>query len=633
MRRDYLHFSLYSQHHRVLLLGGLMFLGILVLIFRAYTLQIENSGKALKVQARQTLRRIRIPARRGRILSSDQVILADNEPGFSLLFYPGEMRFNRRRKTIDYMLCAAESFSRAIGKDSPLTRERITLHLNTKPGLPLVLFSRLSPQEAARLYEEIGNWRGVDLESETSRCYPGGRLACHLVGYTGIDLAKKPQDKEDFFYYIPDTVGRNGVEQVADLVVPGTGIRGLRGTPGSSLIRVDHLGFARNEPVEKSDPVDGNHIVLTLDSRAQRIAEDLLDGSRGAIVVLDAANGDILAAASSPGYDLAKFVPVLPRAYYDALQKDPDRPLIHRAFQGSFTPGSIVKPLVCLGYQTAGLSPYDKVLCDGFNEIGNAVVRCAAYRRGGHGEMDMMDAIKHSCNSFMIQNMLMIGKTNVCETMRHAGIGRKTGVEIGESAGIFPSEEVKMRRFRTRWNAYDSALLSIGQGIIEVTPLQAALFAAAIANGGTVWRPHLIKNAVDPYGNILFTRPVVAVDFLDGTPEMLKVIRDGMDQVVNAPGGSGRRAALEGLKLCGKTGSAEIGKKPNLRINAWFIAFTTYKKRTYSIAVLQENARSGGSSCAPLASEFFRQYLLNAPKRADEELSKPDDEADPTLYL
>ncbi len=633
MRRNHLRFSLYSQHHRVLLLGSLMFVGVLVLIFRAYTLQIKNNDKALKIQARQTLRRIRIPARRGRILSSDQMILADNEPGFSLLFYPGEMRFNRRQKTIDYMLDAAESLSRSIGRESPLKRENVVLHLNTKPGLPLILFSRLSQQEAARLYEEIGNWQGVDLESETSRCYPGGRFACHLIGYTGIDLAEKPQDKDEFFYYIPDIVGRNGVEQVADRVVPGTEIRGLRGTPGSSLIQVDHLGFAHDEPIEKQDPVDGNHIVLTIDSRAQRIAEDLLGDSRGAIVVLDAANGDILAAASAPGYDLAKFVPSLPRAYYDTLRKDPGHPLIHRAFQGSFTPGSIVKPLVCLAYQTAGLSAYDQVLCDGFNEIGNAVVRCAAYRRGGHGELDMRGAIKHSCNSFMIQNMLAIGKKPVCETMRHAGIGRKTGVEIGESAGIFPSEEVKMRRFRTRWNAYDSALLSIGQGIIEITPLQAALFAAAIANGGTVWQPHLIKNAVDPYGNTLFTRTPVAVDSLNGTPGMLKVIRDGMDQVVNAPGGSGRRAALDGLKIYGKTGSAEIGKKPNLRINAWFIAFTTYKKRTYSIAILQENARSGGSSCAPLASEFFRRYLLNAPKRADEELLIPDDETDPTLYL
>ncbi len=610
-----------------------MLLVLLGLIFRAYTLQIKGEDDAREIQARQTLRRIRIPARRGRIISADRVILADNEPGFSLLFYPGEMRFNRRGKNVDYMLRAAETLSPLIGRASPLTKESVQQHLNTRPGLPLVLFSHLSAQEAARLYEEIGNWQGVDIEADFSRAYPGGRFACHLIGYVGTDLAKDPQDKGDFFYYIPDVVGRNGVEQIADLVIPGTDIRGLRGTPGSSLIRVDHLGFARNKPLEKEDPVDGNHIVLTINSRAQKIAEDLLTNSRGAIVVLDAANGDIIAAASSPGYDLAKFVPRLSKEYYDTLQKDADRPLIHRAFQGAFTPGSIVKPLVTLGFLTAELSPYATTLCDGFNTVGNAVIRCTAYRRGGHGELDTVAALKYSCNSFMIKNMLHFGKDAVCEVMRHAGIGRKSGVEIGESAGTFPTDEAKYRRFKTHWNAYDSALLSIGQGIIEITPLQAALYTAAIANGGTVWQPHLIKNAVDPYGRVLYRRTPVAVDHLNVTPEMLAVVQEGMAQVVNAEGGSGRRAALSELKIYGKTGSAEIGKKPNLRINAWFIAYVTYQKRTYSIAILQEDARSGGSSCAPLAKEFFRQYLLNAPTRDDEAPSMPDDEADSTLYL
>ncbi|MCQ2378220.1 MAG: hypothetical protein MJ016_03285 [Victivallaceae bacterium] len=611
MTRQEEHFPERSFRRRLSALGAILGIGLLVLFGRAFYLQVGGGDQAQDALIRQSVRRIRIPARRGRILTADKVIVADNAAGFSLLFYPGEMRFPRRQKTIDYMLAAAADFAAAIGRESPLTRDAVSRHLNMRPGLPLTVFSRLDEKETACILEKLRVWRGAEIEPDVSRVYPLGRFACHLIGYTGKDVLSTPDDRDEYFYYVPDVVGRNGIEKIADLRIPGSdGIRGLRGSPGYSLVQVDHLGFVRRHLIEKIDPVDGNHVVLTIDSRAQKIAENVLQDERGAIVVLDAENGDILAAASSPGYDLARFVPKLPSAYYRKLREDPGKPLLHRAFQGSYTPGSILKPLVAIGFLDAGMDLDRMIDCDGFNAVGNAIIRCAAYRRGGHGILHLVDALKYSCNSFMIKEMLEIDRNYVLSVLKRAGIGMPTGVELGESPGVFPTDENKRRRFGTAWNRYDSALLSIGQGIVEVTPLQAALYCAAIANGGTLWQPHLIGSVVDPFGNCIFTRSIVARGTI-AEPEKLDVIRTGMYQVVNSGDGSGRRAALDGLEIFGKTGSAEVGVRPHLRINAWFIAFATWENRTYALAIVRENASSGGSSCAPLAQEFFRRYLLN----------------------
>ena len=292
------------------------------------------------------------------------------------------------------------------------------------------------------------------------------------------------------------------------------------------------------------------------------------------------------------------------------MQNDPARPLVNRAFSGTYTPGSILKPLVSLGFLNSGIDPQELCFCSGMNEVGNATIRCAAYRRGGHGDVDMVSALRWSCNSYMIENILKVGKTPVREVLQRAGIGEGSGIELPEATGIFPNDEAKLKSFHRRWTSYDTALLSIGQGLITITPLQAAMYTAAIANGGKLLRPHIIKNVVDPFGNTLFTREVVVRNQLCENDDHLAVIREGMFEVVNSDTGSGRQAAVPGVDIYGKTGSAEVGVRPNIKINAWFIAFTEYEGKKYALAVIQENARSGGTSCAPLAAGFFRRYLL-----------------------
>ena len=320
-----------------------------------------------------------------------------------------------------------------------------------------------------------------------------------------------------------------------------------------------------------------------------------------------------MAAATAPRYDLSKFSPKLSGAFYDRLRKDPDRPLLNRAFQGSYTPGSILKPLVALALLKNGVEPGEEVECTGYSHIGDATIRCASYRRGGHGLTDLEHALEWSCNGYFIAMGVRIGEEPIFQMLRSAGIGQPTGVGISEGRGLLPDRELKRRRFGYRWNRYDTALLSMGQGIVMLTPLQAALYTAALGNGGTLWKPNLIRRLTDCDGRTVWERTPQSRGVLDASPEALDLVRQGMFKVVNSPEGSGRRGAVPGLEIMGKTGSAEVGPRSNRRLIVWFVACTEYRKRRYAVAVMVEDGASGGGDCAPLAAEFLREYLHPKP--------------------
>ncbi len=602
---------------RLILVGAFFLSGFLLIGSRLYLEQVQTGSEYRETISRQSVRRIRIPSRRGKIFTRDMVLLAGGARELNLIFYPEEMRSRRRAQTVRTILAAAETIAAAIGRENPLEQKEVERHLNIRPGLPITVFRNLTVEEAARALESARPYSGVDLEDDEVRTYPEGELAAHLIGYTRPQARETAEDHDRYFYYLPDQTGRSGIERAFDRlpdVQPVNGLLGtpdaplgLRGLPGYSLVLVDHLGFIRQSLIEKIEPVHGNNLVLTLDSRAQKLARQVLGRNRGAFVLLDAANGDLLAAASAPGIDLRDFSPVLTSAHYKKLLDDPNRPLINRALQGTYPPGSILKPLVALAFLNSGIPPETIVDCTGAVTIGDVTIRCAA--RHGHGPLDMVHAIARSCNPYMIENALKTGLTPITEILSAAGLGRATGIELPEASGIFPSDAYKRRHYRDRWKAYDTGLLSMGQGIITITPLQAALYAAAIANGGTIYRPHLVEKVVDPFGNVLQERRPETNSQLPVTLDMLETVREGMLEVVSAPYGSGREGAVPGLKIYGKTGSAEFGPRSDRRLITWFICFLTHGERTYAASVMVEEGVSGGRSCAPLAAEFFSRYF------------------------
>ncbi len=590
---------------RILLPAFLSMLGLLVIAVTLYLEQICSGKNHQQQVSLQSLRQIRIPARRGLIFTSDYKALTENRSAFELLFYPGEMRKRKRKQSVEHMLECANTISAAAGVKHSLTGKSIIRHLNTRPGLPIHVLRDLSDEKAAKVMEAARGIRGALVQPMDTRSYPEKRLACHLTGYTRPGDPKQAPDRNDFFYYLPDDVGVSGIERLCDGLVKSNNQPGLRGIPGYSLIQVDNLGYARKNLIERIDPVNGNHVITTINSHLQSTAEKLLLYRSGALVAVDASNGDILAAASAPGYDLSMFVPRISRTDYAKLLNDPDRPLFDRALMGVYPPGSILKPLMTLAYLKAGVDPAKRIDCKGYSEIYGIRIRCASHRRGGHGELDMIEALKYSCNVYMIEYAKSLGLYPMQEMLHQAGFGIKPGSGLPESAGIFPSDELKKLRTRTRWNTYDTALLSIGQGLIGITPLQAALYCAALANGGTVWKPNLILRMVDQSGNDIWQRTPQANGRLEITPEHLQTVARGMFEVVNSSDGSGREGRVDGLQVYGKTGSAEYGRKNNFRIYAWFIAYAKINSRTIALAIVAEDGESGGRTCAPIAAEFF----------------------------
>ena len=257
--------------------------------------------------------------------------------------------------------------------------------------------------------------------------------------------------------------------------------------------------------------------------------------------------------ASNPSYDPSEFVPRISTADYARLRNDPRKPLFNRAYQGAFSPGSIIKPLIGISLLENGSLPTETVYCDGYTKVGGHPIRCWI-KADGHGEVTLNDAIAVSCNDYFIESGLKLGLERLAATYKSAGIGSKTGFVLPETPGRLPS-----RAHKRRWTAFDTALISIGQGDVLVSPLQAALYTAAIANGGTLWKPNILKSILAADGSTVYSEQPEANGRIAASPQTLEMIRYGMFLSVNSDVGGSRRAHNEAIQLSGKTGTAEVG--------------------------------------------------------------------------
>jgi len=593
---------------RIGVFGLFLVIGYVVLLASMWSVQIEKGESHREQISRQSIRRIRIPSVRGRIYSSDGQIIADNRPAYDLAFHLEEMRQpGNRSRTVKYILDKMAEAGKEIGRRSTLSEDDIIRHMN-RPGLPMVAFENLTSVEMAKIVEMREPINGMDIMVRPLRFYPGGRVLSHVLGYTGFEDPKKADDKDEFSYYVPDQIGKEGLEAKLNRI-EGTPVelRGLCGEPGGSLVRVDHRGYIF-ETLSLEEAVSGNNAVLTIDWRAQKIAYRLLDGKTGAIIVMDADTGAIITMVSSPCFDPNEFTGRISSARWNQYMNDKARPLFNRATMGTFTPGSIVKPLVALGLleNHSDINPVD---CDGYTRIGNARVRCTGWKRGGHGSVDLEEALTVSCNDFFIEKGMILGLDKISAIFNAAGLGSKTGFILTESAGLVPTREDKLRLYKNRWNEYDTGLLSMGQGIILLTPLQVVDYVAAIANGGTLWRPYLVKEITSPSGHPLFVTTPEKRGELGVSRESIERVRSGMWKVVHADNGSGRKAACDRIELSGKSGTGEVGPAGARYNNTWFVAFGTAKGKTYAMVVFIDHGISGGSSCAPIVGQFFSEWL------------------------
>ena len=568
--------------------------GLLQLGFRLKEIQVDDAASYSYASSRQSERRVQVGGRRGRIVDRNGVALAENLSSVSIVCHPSAFQKRTWEATVEAIVRAADSVAAAIGSPVPLDTRAIRRHVSQSLALPLVVWRDVGDRALAVFSEREREFPGFSVVETDVRVYPQGALAAHLVGYVGRDRGETAAGDEKFSYVAPEMRGRAGLEIYYDSF--------LRGVPGESRLLVDARGFAIRERTV-SAPRAGPDLRLSLDARIQRVVERELRGQVGACAVVDPRNGEVLALASAPGYDPNDFVPTLSHALYARLSGDPAKPLLNRATGGTYAPGSTFKPVVALAGLSLGYPAERQVFCDGAFVLGAMRLRCSS--RWGHGEIDLRHALMKSCNPFFCGLGMDIGTNAVVRAARALGLGRKTGIDLGaDAAGVVPDGEWKQRVYGERWYPGDLAQMSIGQGMLLVTPLQMALVAGAIGTGYLV-APHLKRDVPSERHPLPFAR------------EQLAVVREGMRMVVAGDGesrGTGWRGG-EGVPVAvsGKTGTAEVGRGASRSKNAWFIAYAPSSAPRAAVAMVVENGESGGSTAAPRVAAVLRAVFDTQP--------------------
>ncbi len=568
---------------RLMLIAMLVAIGFLAV--QLWHVQVLRASEFRSSLDRQSMRRVRLPGIRGRILDRHGNCLADNRAVYCLAIYTEELRQRGRwSKTIDKVDEVVEALSEVLGVERQVTRDDIEQHVKRRLPLPFLAWRGLNSTALARWAESDLETAGVDVYVEPERVYLHGTAAAHVLGYVGrsdpAGILENP-----YHYYLPEMSGREGIERVADTR--------LRGRAGGRLIRVDASGFKYEEKGER-EPLAGGDVYLTLDLGIQQMAENVLSNQPGAVVVLDPRNGEVLALASAPAFDVRV---LQAHATWQALLADPGRPMLNRAIAGQYPPGSIFKPLVAIAGLVSGrLTPGTVIACKGHYQLGQQRFHC--WSRRGHGDLTLQKAIEQSCNPFFIEAAIRTEYRRLYHMADSVGFGRQTGIELaGEATGLLPDDEWKRRARREGWWPGDTANVSIGQGALLVTPLQMALFAGALANGGVIYRPRLLRGAADD------GEPVTRMAWTDA---QLGVIRAGMRDVIQTDSGTGKRARLDGVVMAGKTGTAQYGD--GLK-HAWMILYAPYDAPRYAVALIIENSVSGGITAAPRLRELMRHIL------------------------
>lgn len=563
-----------------------MVLAFVVLGVSLWRLQVARVSQFENRQQIQSLRRVRIPGIRGKIYDRNGQCLAENRPAYSIALFLEEVRrAGPWSRTVDHAKEIMGQVSAVTGLKPEVSSSSISNHVIRSLPLPLVLWNDVGPLPISRLAELGHDIPGVDIYTQATRIYPYSPYTSHLIGYVGR-ADHDSEEEEQFNYYLPEMAGRSGLEKLFDPF--------LRGEAGASLMQIDVRGYRHGE-MARREPKSGGDLRLTIDVEVQLLAHKAIGGHRGAVVVLDPNNGDVLAMLSAPGYDANLFVPRISSRDWKKINEDPANPLLNRAVAGVYPPGSTLKPLVGLTAATANPGSVHTVYdSPAVFHIGSRVVHTT-----GHGEVDMREALKLSANVYFFKTALACGPELIIQQALAAGLGKKTGVEVDfERPGVVPDKKWQQDN-RIGWSDGDTCNLAIGQGYLSVTPIQMAMLTATIANGGYLYNPRLIQAYREPGAESYVSNPGRRVGKMNWPESALATVRGGMHDVIMSPDGTGRRAAVEGLDFAGKTGTAEYGLKADDSKHTWMIAFAPFDNPRYAVAIVIEDGDSGGLTVGP----------------------------------
>ena len=614
---------------RIMVMVVFIALTMLTLVGRLIYLQAINHEQFVSRSLANRLTPLPIPPVRGLILDRNGVVLAQNYPVLTLDITPEQ---------VDDMGALLKRLGTLV-QLSDYDIKQFNKQRKKRPRFEAqVLRSQLTDEEASRIAVNMPTLRGVDLKPSLQRSYPYGPLGVHLLGYVSRISERDLDNINRSAYRGTNHIGKLGIERVYETT--------LLGKVGVKKVETDVHGriVSDDNTTERIPPRAGGNLILSIDARVQEVAERALGNHRGAAVAIDPNTGQILALASTPTYDPNLFVNGIDQDSYNALLNNINKPLINRAINGQYSPGSTIKPFFALaGLQSKSIGPMDHVICKGAYSLPGDRHLYRDWKRSGHGVMDMTSAITQSCDVYFYKLAVKMGIDTMTKFLDSFGFGTRTGVDLyGESDGLVPDAAWRAKR-RARWYQGETVVTGIGQGPLLMTPLQLAHATATLAMKGMATRPQLLMAIQNPVTREEIMRPVQHEASPAVTdPNDYNVVINAMINVVNGEHGTARRIGWNApYVIAGKTGTAQVksvaqGERYNkeetaefLRDHALFISFAPADKPKIAVAVIVENGGHGGSAAAPVARAIMDAYLLpgkkpdlkvvNRPVGADEE--------------
>lgn len=616
-------------NRRVASAGALVLVCFAILFGRFFWLQVIQHDYYRTRAEDNRISLVPIVPNRGLIVDRNGEVLARNYSAYTLEITPSQV------PDLEATIDALAEFITIEAKDRKRFRK---LMEESKRFESLPIRTRLTDEEVAKFIARRYRFPGVDIKARLFRQYPKGAFASHVLGYIGRiterDLARIEDNEQEANYRGTDYFGKSGLEQHYEFE--------LHGTSGFEQVEVDAGGRAVRS-LARVAPVPGNNLTLTLDAKLQEIAEQAFGDRRGALVAIEPSTGGILALVSVPNYDPNLFVDGIAAVDWQALNEAADKPMINRALNGAYPPGSTFKPFMALAALHYGKRRPEQAIVDpgGFN-FGGHFFRDD--KKGGHGMVDMYKSIVVSCDTYYYMLANDMGIDAIAAFMGELGLGSKTGIDIeGESEGVLPSPAWKKKRFKRleqqKWYAGETISIGIGQGYNAYTPIQLAQAVATLANDGVMFRPHLVKYITDTKsGEKRFIEPQ-PIKKLPWKQEHIDVIKRAMIGV-NKEGTGARAFAGAEYVSAGKTGTAQVFSykgaehktetmKAHLRDHALFIAFAPADQPKIALAVLVENGGFGAQAAAPIARQVFDYYLLGKLPKGMAPTDEAAVEADP----
>lgn len=591
--------SHFRTHIRIAM--ALMLLGVGVLTVRLWQLQFIQRESLAEMSLSNRVRMLRLPPSRGNILDANGVVVAQNSPSFTFSVVPAELRDPGE---------VIHSCAPILG----MTPERMRSLLERSRSIPRFMSfpikKNMSLEEVSLLKAHVADLKGVSIDVKPRRIYPWGETMCHIIGTIGEisedELSKGPR----LGYRGGDVVGKTGIEKEYEGY--------LKGEEGREQIEIDAKGRQLGILSRKA-PKSGADIELTIDAAFQRYAEEVFIHRAGSVVAVDPDTGNILAMVSKPGFDLNLFSPSISERQWQTLNNDPLHPLENRAIRGLYSPASTFKVVTA----TAGLAehvikPDTKFTCKGELELRGQIYRC--WNPYGHGAIGLHRAIVESCDVYFYELGLRLGGDRISRWAAQYGFGQPTGISLPqELPGLLPNSQWKQRTYGEPWKDGESVTLAIGQGYLVSTPLQLAMMTAALANGGKLMKPCIVRRVVGPDGTPVFDNAPVVRNTLQMPDKDLTMLRQALADVVQDKRGTGKRCRIPGLHVKAKTGTSQVMRVKQRtteedeipyheRTHAIFIAYVDDRPKKLAVAVVVEHGGGGGASAAPIARKIIARY-------------------------